>query len=118
MNSAILRATVRVLVPTLFMFSVLLFLRGHVAPGGGFIAGLTCGAALLLGRGKTLGANAGGSMVALGLLTSTTSGLISGKEFLTGVWSKSGIGSPMLFDFGVALIVVGLMLIFRAEARR
>ncbi len=124
MNSAILRTGIRLLVPTFWMLAVCLFLRGHHAPGGGFIAGLVAGAALLLGKGRLWGERAGRVHVGVGLVLAALSGLpgvFSGKSFLTGVWGRVGvveIGTPVIFDLGVALIVIGMVLIFRVEARR
>jgi multisubunit Na+/H+ antiporter MnhB subunit len=46
MPSLVLRTTTRLLLPLLLVFSVFLLLRGHNAPGGGFVGGLVV--ALLL----------------------------------------------------------------------
>jgi multicomponent Na+:H+ antiporter subunit B len=46
--SVILRTTGHVLLPLLMLFSVFLLLRGHNAPGGGFIGGLVAAAAVTL----------------------------------------------------------------------
>ena len=124
MNSAILKTSIRILVPTFWMLAIVIFLRGHTSPGGGFIAGLVAGAAILLGKGTLLGERTGRVHVGVGLICAVASGLpsaLSGRSYLSGVWVKIGVvefGSPMLFDFGVALIVIGMMLIFRVEARR
>ena len=39
MNSVILRAGARMLAVVLLIFSIYMLLRGHNAPGGGFIGG-------------------------------------------------------------------------------
>jgi multicomponent Na+:H+ antiporter subunit B len=58
-------------------------------------------------------------LIALGLLTTLISGvfaLVAGRPFLTGVWSHAGVpvvgklGTPLLFDAGVYLVVVGVTL--------
>lgn len=123
MNSAILRTSVRILIPTFWMLAILLFFRGHTTPGGGFIAGLVAGGGILLGKGSLLGERVGRIHVGAGILVAAGSGipgLVLGKGYFSGVWAKLGsveLGTPMVFDLGVASIVIGMMLIFRAEAR-
>jgi multicomponent K+:H+ antiporter subunit A len=48
MTSVILATIARLVLPVLILFSVHLMLRGHNAPGGGFIAGLMTAAAIVL----------------------------------------------------------------------
>ncbi len=48
MTSVILATVARLVLPVLILFSVHLMLRGHNAPGGGFIAGLMTAAAIVL----------------------------------------------------------------------
>ncbi len=131
MQSLILSSTARLLLPLLLMFSVFLLLRGHNEPGGGFVGGLTAAAAMALyafsfGAEKarsTLGVSPS-TLTALGLLVVFLSGLVSpiltGEPFLTGIWLSNPIpvigkvGTPLFFDIGVFMVVLGvtLMIIF------
>lgn len=128
MNSLILRTATRFLLPLFLTFSVYLLLIGHSEPGGGFVGGLVAAA------GYALYAIAYGTefarrilwltpefFIALGLLIMAGSGvssIIMGKPFLTGRWVKLGIpgvgkielGTPLLFDMGLYLVVVGVVL--------
>jgi multicomponent Na+:H+ antiporter subunit B len=47
-STRIFRTTVRVVVPVILLLSVSLFLRGHNAPGGGFIGGVLTATAFAL----------------------------------------------------------------------
>jgi len=128
MNSLILRAAVRFLMPLLLLFSVFLLLRGHNQSGGGFAGGLVAAAAFAL---LSLAYNAVEArrvlrlppalLIASGLLIAVVSGLIgllAGQPFLTGLWTyvsipgigKLEIGTPVLFDIGVYLLVFGITL--------
>ena len=128
MNSLILRTAVRFLMPLLLLFSVFLLVRGHNQSGGGFAGGLVAAAAFAL---FSLAYNAVEArrvlrvppalLIASGLLIAVTSGLISllaGRPFLTGLWSyvfipgigRLEIGTPVLFDIGVYLLVFGITL--------
>jgi multicomponent Na+:H+ antiporter subunit B len=58
-------------------------------------------------------------LIGLGLLTAAGSGLSSilmGQPFMTGLWTENyynpigRIGTPMIFDLGVYLVVTGVML--------
>jgi multicomponent Na+:H+ antiporter subunit B len=117
-----------ILTPILVMLAILLFLRGHDYPGGGFIAGLTIAAAIelhILARGAPLVRRQMGAyllpLVGLGLLTAVTAGLIGlyGGGFFKGIWTKFyfvglefKVGTPQLFDLGVMLVVVGMAITF------
>ncbi len=135
MTSLILRTTARFLMPLLLMFSVFLFLRGHNQPGGGFAGGLMAAAPFAL-YSIAFGAAEARHVLQIkprfltgaGLLTSLASGvigLLNGRPFLAGVWwnipltdgSSFKIGTPILFDLGVYLTVVGvtLTIIFALE---
>jgi multisubunit Na+/H+ antiporter MnhB subunit len=120
----ILRTVVRVTYPLLLVFAAFLFLAGHNAPGGGFIAGLLAATAILLrylafGRdrsGETEGAFT--KVIAAGLLLAAGTALtplLFGHSFFTHTnghihlplvgdyhWASTG-----LFDLAVLIVVIG-----------
>jgi multicomponent Na+:H+ antiporter subunit B len=124
-DSLILRATTRLLFPLILVFSVFELLRGHNEPGGGFVGGLAAatGFALILAsdgldkargllRVHPLG------LVATGLVVALLSGvlpLFDGGAFLTGHWLEAKVpvvghlGTPLVFDVGVYLTVLGVV---------
>ncbi|MEM8949137.1 MAG: Na+/H+ antiporter subunit B [Pseudomonadota bacterium] len=126
MNSLILRTISRFLVGLMLLFSIFLLLRGHNEPGGGFIGGLVAAAGIIV-YGIADGPAAVRSILRVdpraiamvGLLAAIVAGLIAalaGAPFLTGLWTFIGatpgdkglaIGTPLLFDIGVYLVVVG-----------
>jgi len=114
--------------PPLLVFSVYLLLRGHYYPGGGFVGGLFAGSAFSL---YALAFNAASArrllpcdthtITAVGLAVALASGipaLFTGREFLSGTWWKVpvypgvtvDVGSPLFFDIGVYLVVLGVLL--------
>lgn len=129
-RSVVLSTTIDLLHPLLMIFSFFLLLRGHNNPGGGFVGGLMASAgyalyALAHGvlRTRVLVHVHPRFLVALGLGAALGSGLpslVTGKPFLTGFWSGirlpviDKIGTPLLFDAGVYLVVMGttLLIIF------
>ena len=126
MKSVILSATARFLLPILFMFSLFLLVRGHNLPGGGFVGGLVAAAAFVLYaiahdveqarsllRVNTIG------FLGVGLLVALSSALLSsfqGLAFMTGLWLHRHVpvlgklGTPVVFDMGVYLVVLGATL--------
>ncbi len=126
MPSLILSVAVRALLPLLLLFSVFLLIRGHNEPGGGFVGGLVAAAAFALyaiaeGVAKvrqTLRVEPR-VLIGAGLLVALSSGLLAllqGQPFMTGRWYKQAVpvlgklGTPLLFDTGVYLVVVGIIL--------
>ncbi|MFT3974236.1 MAG: MnhB domain-containing protein [Amaricoccus sp.] len=124
MNSLILTTAARFLVPAILAFSVVVLLRGHNAPGGGFIGGLLAASAFALiakARGTAAARRALRarplSIAAVGLGAALASGLWGGLArgtFLRGMWplydatgSHLPLGSVPLFDLGVYLVVLG-----------
>ncbi len=126
MTSAILQTATRVLMPLLLLFAAFLLLRGHNEPGGGFVGGLVVAAsfvlysiaygvdaarrALLVEPSTLLG---GGPLIAL---LSGIPAVLLGRPFLTALWIKVGVGpvaidlgTPLLFDIGVFLAVIGVV---------
>jgi multicomponent Na+:H+ antiporter subunit B len=127
MASSILQTAARLLMPLLLLFAVFEVLRGHNQPGGGFVGGLVVAAsfvlysiafsveaarrALLVQPSRLLG---------IGLLVALVSGLpgvVIGMPFMTAVWATVPVGStaidvgtPLLFDVGVFLAVIGVVL--------
>jgi multicomponent Na+:H+ antiporter subunit B len=130
MTSLILCTAVTYLLPLLLLLSVYLLLHGHNVPGGGFVGGLVASAAVALyafahgvKKARMLLHIKPRTLIGLGLLTATVSGcfaLFLRQPFLTGLWSTLNIpvlgkvGTPLLFDTGVYLVVVGvtLMIVF------
>ncbi len=126
MHSLILSTATRYLLPLLLMFSIFLLLRGHNEPGGGFVGGLVAAAALALyamalglrSARQVLGIDPR-SLIYFGLLAAAASGLpalFNGLEFMTGLWTTQALpvigklGTPLLFDVGVYLVVIGVTL--------
>ncbi|HCM39718.1 MAG: Na(+)/H(+) antiporter subunit B [Bdellovibrionales bacterium GWC1_52_8] len=135
MTTLILRTTARLLITLLLLFSIFLLLRGHDNPGGGFTGGLVAAAAWTLytiAYGTKLSRHAlrvnPRSLTAAGLATGLSSGLVSSfaaQPLFTGLWFELRIGSrdilhlgtPLLFDIGVYMVVLGtaLTIIFAFE---
>jgi multicomponent Na+:H+ antiporter subunit B len=126
MPSIILSTATRYLLPLLMLFSVFILFRGHNDPGGGFIGGLVAAAAYSLyavaygvERARKLLIIAPRSLMGFGLLTALCSGLVAllvGKPFMTGLWASWELpligkpGTPLFFDIGVYLVVIGVTL--------
>lgn len=126
MTSLILSTAVRYLFPLLLLFSVFLLLRGHNEPGGGFVGGLVWAAAFSLyaiAKGVATARRAlsvdSRTLIGLGLLMAASSGivaLVAGQPFMTGLWTEQPIpvlgkvGTPLLFDTSVYLVVIGVTL--------
>ena len=112
------------IVLSLVVIGLHFFLRGHNAPGGGFIAGLIIAVAALLARmsgGSRLLTVAPMSLVPVGLALAALTGLVPmllGRGFLTSAygylhWPLIGEfewATAVLFDAGVFLVVVGTTL--------
>lgn len=110
----------KVVLTLLLPLSLWIFWRGHNSPGGGFIGALVAasgiGLALLAGlskpNAKTL-RHASHWLCIAGLgvaLLSAITPLLVGKSFFAGLWWHSGdlhLGTPLLFDLGVYLTVLG-----------
>lgn len=127
MNSPILQTATRVMMPLLILFAIFLFLRGHDSPGGGFVAGLMVSIAfvlLMFSDGVEVARRilriAPERLLGIGLLVALASGLtpvLGGKPFLSALWTQLGpeewgvkIGTPIFFDLGVSLVVIGVVL--------
>lgn len=128
MNSLILRVATRFMLPLLLLFSVFLLLRGHNEPGGGFSGGLVAASAFVLygfaygvpEARRALGVDPR-SFIGAGLLAAVGSGLLAlagNRPMLTGLWAEVDVpsfgtlhlGTPLVFDAGVYLVVVGVTL--------
>jgi multicomponent Na+:H+ antiporter subunit B len=124
-DSLILRATTRLLFPLILVFSVFLLVRGHNEPGGGFVGGLAAAAAFALvlasdglEKARRLLRLDPLVFVGIGLAVALASGLpplADGGAFLTGHWLEAKVpvvghlGTPLVFDVGVYLTVLGVV---------
>jgi multicomponent Na+:H+ antiporter subunit B len=136
MNSLILRTTTQLLITVLLLFSVFLLLRGHDLPGGGFLGGLMAATALALyaianglPEARALLRVPPQALTGAGLVAAVAAGLgalLTGDPFLTGLWWMVPLGEQtvkistvLLFDIGVYLVVVGVILtmLFALEER-
>jgi multicomponent K+:H+ antiporter subunit A len=120
---------VRLLFPAIGLVSVFILLRGHDAPGGGFVGGL------IMATGVIAHYMVGGTiwvekrldvhplvLIGLGLLAAVSAGVIawaSSRPFLTArvadlhvpALGEVHLSSVLLFDLGVYLLVVGATLL-------
>lgn len=127
-RSILIEVLVRLLFHPAIIVSVYLLFVGHNAPGGGFAGGLLAGLALvaryLAGGRYELGEAApvdAGHLLGTGLLLAAgtaASSLFFGMAVLESTWFEAevpvlgtlSIGTSTLFDIGVYLVVVGLVL--------
>ena len=124
--SPLLSITSNLLLPLLVVFSIYLLLRGHNAPGGGFAGGVVAASAFALyaiangveSARKKLRFRPR-NIIGTGVATILVSGLLPlflGMPFLSGLWLDvpvpvvGKIGTPLIFDVGVYLVVSGIAL--------
>lgn len=127
MTSSILQTAARLLMPLLLLFALFLLFRGHNQPGGGFIAGLIVAASFVLyaiaygvGAARRALLVSPSTLLGVGPFVALVSGLpatVQGRPFMSSVWTTFGpgsaavaIGTPLLFDIGVFLAVIGVVL--------
>ena len=125
-KSVLLESSALYMTPLLLIFSIFLLLRGHNKIGGGFVGGLVAASALML-YAIAISPNALRKLISIkprllvasGLLIALVSGLMGmvwGKPFMTGLWLPQTlavigkVGTPILFDIGVYLAVIGVVL--------
>lgn len=127
-RSLVLEVTTRLVFPTMMVLSLFFFFAGHNNPGGGFAGGLVAGLALVLrylagGRyelGEAIPIDAG-RILGVGLLLAAGTAVGSMAfgapalssatfEFVLPVFGEVKFVTALLFDLGVYLIVVGLVL--------
>lgn len=132
----ILVVATRVLLPFALVVAVYIYLRGHNDPGGGFVAGLVVGIALLM---QYIASSYGWAarrlridyhaLIAAGVLTAGITGIaawLAAEPFLTSTYGypelpwlgEVGLASAMGFDLGVFLTVVGTILLTLAGLSR
>jgi multicomponent Na+:H+ antiporter subunit A len=125
-SSLVLDTLVDIVVRTALVFAAFLLFSGHNAPGGGFIAGLVAGIAIVL---RYIAGGLGAVRAVLGLPPAGLLGVGLSISLLTGilgwVWGSSFLQSakweidvPVLgtvkatsalpFDIGVFVVVVGV----------
>ncbi|MDQ3536986.1 MAG: Na+/H+ antiporter subunit B [Bacteroidota bacterium] len=126
MKTVILATAIKLLMPLFIIFSLYLLFRGHNEPGGGFIGGLI-GSIGFVFYTMTFGPREtkrkykinAMAIIATGLLIAGLSGMISvflGDPFLTARWEDYYLpfigrpGTPLLFDVGVYILVLGIVL--------
>jgi multicomponent Na+:H+ antiporter subunit B len=123
-DSIILRTIARVMLPVLLLLSLFMVLRGHNLPGGGFIGGLLASSAIILqvvafgpDRARELIPVNYLKLAAFGVAFAASWGLLGlliDRPYMTALWiadpipGVGKIGTPVLFDVGVYLTVVGV----------
>ncbi|MFC5051779.1 MnhB domain-containing protein [Rubritalea spongiae] len=126
MDSIILKTATRYLYPVLIGLSLVVLYRGHNLPGGGFIGGLIAASAVMLralaGGWEGIGEGRFRNPITLmqvGLILACASafvGLFVTHTFMEALWAptwyvpvlgKVKLGTPILFDIGVYLTVLG-----------
>ena len=127
-RSVILETCVRLAFHTVLVFGLYLLFAGHNSPGGGFVGGLVAGSAFVLryvagGRAELRAAVPVDPGIPLGLglvLASSTAvgALVLGGDLLQSAYGSVDLpvlgtvkaSTVLLFDIGVFLVVVGLVL--------
>jgi multicomponent Na+:H+ antiporter subunit A len=127
-RSIILEVIVRILFHTIIIVSLYVLLAGHNLPGGGFAGGLIAGMALVMryvaGGRYELGAAAptdAGRLLGVGMTLAVSCAvvpLIVGAPPLKSAYLEANLDwighiefvTPAIFDIGVYLVVIGLVL--------
>lgn len=124
MRTVIFRTIAPYLSALMVLFSIFVLLRGHNEPGGGFIGGLIAASALAI-FGIACGVASVRraivfhpmSISGFGLFIGALAGVLSffkGQAFMTSQWLifdffdvEVPLSTPLVFDIGVYLVVVG-----------
>ncbi|MBK1879199.1 hydrogen gas-evolving membrane-bound hydrogenase subunit E [Pelagicoccus mobilis] len=136
-DNLIFRVGANALLLTCIALSIVALYRGHNEPGGGFIGGLILAAGFIL-YAMAFGEKAARTKlraspinyIGFGLALALVSGFfgpMTGKPFMSALWlpdftlpllGKVHLGTPLLFDVGVFLCVVGftLQVVFNLQA--
>ncbi|RKT33554.1 multisubunit sodium/proton antiporter MrpA subunit /multisubunit sodium/proton antiporter MrpB subunit [Microbacterium sp. AG1240] len=120
-NSVFVRTVTRVVGPLIILISVVLLLRGHQEPGGGFISALVGGAGFALLYLAAPSESAARirwpyfTLIGAGVVIGTGTGFLGllGGSFLTPLQLDvfgTKLTSALVFDVGVYLAVVGVVL--------
>jgi multicomponent Na+:H+ antiporter subunit B len=120
MNTLIFRTMAPLIATVMILFSLVILLRGHNDPGGGFIGGLiAASAAAVYGMAHGVGAVRRLlrfnpiAFAGFGVVLAGSVGMISmllGVPFMTALWLPGhAFGVPGAFDIGVYLVVFGTM---------
>lgn len=127
-RSIIFEVVARLIFHSMIVFSIYLLLSGHNLPGGGFAGGLTAGLALTIrylagGRFELREATpvGAGTLLGIGLATAAAAGmmplLLGGQVFQSAivelwlpVFGDIKFVTSTIFDIGVYVVVVGLVL--------
>ncbi len=126
MKTIILKTAANYLLPLLLLFSIFLLLRGHYQPGGGFVGGLVASIAFVL-HAFANGLKSTqeylryhpGVAIPVGLAISVVSGIapiLKGLPYMEALWFPNPVvvigmvGSPLFFDIGVFIVVIGVTL--------
>lgn len=126
MKTIILKTAANYLLPLLLLFSVFILIRGHYLPGGGFVGGLIASIAFVL-HAFANGLDSTreylrfhpGVAIPIGLAVAVISGLaplFKGLPYMKGLWFPDPVvvigmvGTPLFFDIGVYIVVVGITL--------
>lgn len=119
-NSLPLRKGAALVVPILVVLSVLIFFRGHTAPGGGFVAALVMATAFglnYLSRGADTEVVKPFTPIALtgwGIIIAIGSGFLGFLEggfmyAIHGEIAGEHMTTSLIFDFGIYLAVLGMV---------
>lgn len=121
-RSLVVRTGIQLASPLAVVVGVYLFFAGHNRPGGGFAAGLVFGAIVALRAvvGLSTPRRASGWLAAGGVIAGAVAvaPLLWGNTFFDQVvvegefplLGKVKVGSALVFDLGVTLIVLGLLI--------
>lgn len=118
MNTLIFRTMAPMIVVAMVLFSIVILLRGHNDPGGGFIGGLIAASATAIygmargvGEVRRLLRFNPVAFAGFGVVLAACVGIVSvfvGAPFLTALWLPGNVfGVPGAFDIGVYFVVFG-----------
>jgi multicomponent K+:H+ antiporter subunit A len=135
-HPVVLAVIARTMLPLALLVAVYLFLRGHNLPGGGFIAALVAGTALILqylSDGSAMAQARTGwryrTLIGIGILIAALTGtgsLVLGYPFLTSSFTYVSLpvigtfelATAMLFDLGVFVTVLATVMLILAYLGR
>lgn len=130
MKSLVLQTATRILLPVMVIVSLYALIRGHNEPGGGFVGGLLAASGFALyalafdvDQARRVLRTSPGTLIGGGLIIAVLSGvpaLLDGGIYMEGRWSSIDVpgmdspfklGTPLIFDIGVYLVVIGITLL-------